>query len=166
MVIEIHSHEDSLESSEFRHPRREPVSSASRPRRPCRSAACREHRGKVRQRRPKLSLHPVLCEPFRNRRVLSRLYMRPADQMRQFNLTHSAILITRPFTVAVLRLYLSWPSHRSFSRVSLNPSRFRFSAIAASSRVLSACCWRSCATSRVIFSSNGSPSSSCGAAPT
>ena len=47
-----------------------------------------------------------------------------------------------------------------------NPSLERFSSIAASSRLASACCSRHCAASRAIFSSNGSPSSSCGGTPT
>ena len=47
-----------------------------------------------------------------------------------------------------------------------NPGRSRFSAMAASSRAPSACCARSSATSRVIFASKGSPSSSRGSAPT
>ena len=55
--------------------------------------------------------------------------------------------------------------HRLSSR-DRNPSAFRFSAIAASSRVPSACCACSSVTSRRIFASNGSPSSGCGSAPT
>ena len=49
---------------------------------------------------------------------------------------------------------------------SQKPSSFRLAAIAASSFAASACCSRSWATSRCIFSSNGSPSSSWTSAPT
>ncbi len=47
-----------------------------------------------------------------------------------------------------------------------NPSFSRFPEIAMSSSALSVCCSRNWTTSRFIFSSNGSPSSSCGGAPT
>jgi len=46
------------------------------------------------------------------------------------------------------------------------PRLSRLAAIAASSFAASACCSRSVAVSRRIFSSNGSPSSSCASAPT
>jgi len=47
-----------------------------------------------------------------------------------------------------------------------NPSSLRFFRISSSSLAPSACCTRSDAVSRFIFSSNGSPSSSCASAPT